>query len=497
MVSPAKTGRMGPTSLRIPAAVAVILVLGLASTGHATWSIVITDVTTQEVALGMATCVNNIDLLAVAGVPVVDRGAGAAQSFVDVEGTRRATIFNGLLNGTPPADILTSLEAFPDHEFRQYGIADTTGGAMSFTGSSNFPFASGVTGSSGSLRYAIQGNLLTGGPVISAIEQAILTTTGDLPARLMAGMEAARATGGDGRCSCPGPDPTACGSPPASFTNSAINGGMVVARRGDSDDPLCDAGGCADGDYFMRLDVAGQTFPNPDPVLQLQTLFDGFRASLEGRPDAIRSRVEFAPVGGGITMMTIVLLDWRGLEVSAPIASLTVEHAPDSDGLSTIGPVVAGGAGTFIVTLTGSAAVGGDRFVVRADDGIRPVILMPNPTLQHVAIDIRPGAEPNPINLNVPGVVPVAILSSATFDAPNAVDRGSLSLAGAAVRLAGRSGHSLCHSGDVNADGLPDLVCQFENDLDAAPGDSAAALGGRIVDGTPIRGVDSIRIVPD
>lgn len=483
--------------MRLGIPVAVVLVLGFASSGHATWSIIITDVRTREVALGMATCVNNIDLLAVAAVPVVDRGAGAAQSFVDVEGTRRATISGGLFAGTPPVDILTALEAFPDHEFRQYGIADTMGGALSFTGSSNFPFASGVTGSSGSLRYAIQGNLLTGQPVISAIEQALLTTTGDVPARLMAGMEAARGMGGDGRCSCPGPDPTACGSPPPGFTNSAINGGMVVTRRGDTDDPLCDAGGCVDGDYFMRLDVAGQSFPNTDPVLQLQTLFDAFRASLEGRPDAVRSRVEFAPVGAGITAATIVLRDWRDLAAGAPIASLTVEHAPDSDGLSTIGPVFDEGSGIFSVTLTASAALGVDRFVVRADDGIRPLILMPNPALRHVAVDIKPGAEPNTINLKAGGVIPVAILSSATFDAPGTVDPASLSLAGAAVRVAGKSGKSLCHANDVNADGRSDLVCQFENELEAAPGDSVAVLGGKAVDGTPIRGLDSIRIVPD
>jgi len=478
-------------------ALGLVLILGFGSNAHATWSILITDTRTQEVALGMATCVNNIDLLAVAAVAVVDRGVGVAQSFVDVEGTRRATIFNGLINGTPPADILTMLELFPNHEFRQYGIVDATGGAVSFTGSSNFPFASGVTGSLGSLRYSIQGNLLTGSPVISATKQAVLTTTGDVPARLMAGMEAARAMGGDGRCSCPGPDPTACGSPPPSFTNSAINGGMFVARRGDTDDLFCSAGGCADGAYFMQLDVTNQTFPNTDPVLQLRTLFDAFRSSLEGRPDAIRSRVAVAPVSAGITMTPIALLDWRDLAVSAPISSLTVEHAPDSDSLSIIGPVVPLGGGIFGVTLTASAAVGVDRFVVRADDGIRPVILMPNPTLRHVQIDIKPGSVQNTINLRAAGVVPVAILSSTTFNAPDMVDPSSLSLAGGTVRVAGRSGRSLCHVQDVNADYLPDLVCQFTNDIDAAVGDSVAVLGGMTIDGTPIRGLDSIRIVPE
>ena len=52
---------------------------------------------------------------------------------------------------------------------------------------------------------------------------------------------------------------TSCGSPPPAFTNSATNGGIVVSRIGDLDDALCDANGCADGDYFMRLNVAFQS----------------------------------------------------------------------------------------------------------------------------------------------------------------------------------------------------------------------------------------------
>jgi hypothetical protein len=475
----------------------LILLPLLESNAHATWSILITDTRTKEVALGIATCVNNLDLLSVAAVAAVDKGVGAAQSFIDTEGTRRATIYNGLVNGIVPADILAMLEAFPNHQGRQYGIVDTTSGTLTFTGSGVFAFASGVTGSLGSLRYAIQGNLLTGSPVITAAQEAILTSNGDLPARLMAGMEAARAMGGDGRCSCPGPDPTACGTPPATFTNSSINAGVFVSRTGDTDDPVCDAAGCADGDYFMRLNVAHQSFPNTDPVLQLAALFSAFRSALEGRPDAIRSRVSFVPESNGATVARVVLLDWRDLAVTVPNVSITLHHAPDSDNLSTIGPVSTLGGGTFAVPLTSSAGEGVDRFVVRADDLIRPVILMPNPVLRHVRIDIKPGNSQNTINLGASGVIPVAILSSTSFNAPAMVDTNSLSLAGGTVRVAGKSGRSLCYVEDVNADGLLDLVCQFNNEIQAATGDTTAVVGGTTVDGTPIRGVDQIRIVPD
>jgi len=42
-----------------------------------------------------------------------------------------------------------------------------------------------------------------------------------------------------------------------------------------------------------------------------------------------------------------------------------------------------------------------------------------------VAIDIKPGSATNPINLDAPGKIPMAILSSATFDAAS-VDRATI-----------------------------------------------------------------------
>ena len=457
------------------------------SVARATWSINITDVETKEVAVGTATCVNAVDLLALASVIVVTKGSGAAQSFVDVEGTRRATIFDGLLNGTPPEDILTALEAFPGHQTRQYGLADTFGGAVTFTGTDALPFAGGVVGSLGSMVYSIQGNLLTGMPVITAAEQALLSSSGDIPAKLMAAMQAARAMGGDGRCSClAGPEATSCGSPPPSFTNSAIVGGMVVARAGDGDDPLCDANGCVDGDYFMKLNIAGQSFPNTDPVIQLQGLFDAFRSSLEGRPDAIQSAVSFGPA-----KMKISLLDWRGLPITIP-SSVTVLHALDSDGLAAIGPAIDHGNGSFEVALTTAAAAGIDRFVVAVDDGIRPVLLMPEPSVEYVAIDIKPGEFPNRITIsrdpNRIEVIPVAILTTATFDAstvdPTTVRFGKTSTEAAPVRAA---------LADADGDGTLDLVLHFRTqDSGLQCGDTSASLTGKTVSGQAIHGSDLI-----
>jgi alpha-tubulin suppressor-like RCC1 family protein len=115
-----------------------------------------------------------------------------------------------------------------------------------------------------------------------------------------------------------------------------------------------------------------------------------------------------------------------------------------------------------------------------------------------VEIDIKPGSDPNSINLGSAGVVPAAILSSATFDAVATVDPDTLALAGASVKMVGKSNKLLCHGEDVNGDNLADLVCQFETaQFLIEPGESIAVLEGNTYDDVLIRGEDVIRIVPE
>ena len=113
-----------------------------------------------------------------------------------------------------------------------------------------------------------------------------------------------------------------------------------------------------------------------------------------------------------------------------------------------------------------------------------------------VTIDIKPGSYPNSINLNSAGVVLVAILSSSTFDATT-VDPASVNLAGARIKLVGKSGRLLSHFEDVNDDHFLDLVCQVVTDQFLIQiGDSIAQLEGMTYGGIKIRGEDSINIVP-
>lgn len=112
-----------------------------------------------------------------------------------------------------------------------------------------------------------------------------------------------------------------------------------------------------------------------------------------------------------------------------------------------------------------------------------------------VTIDIKPGSFPNSINLGARGVVPVAILSSATFDALQ-VDPATVMLGGAAVKRKPH-GRLMASAEDVDGDGLVDLVLHVPTEaLQLGPTDTEAVLEGATFDGTPIHGVDSVRVVP-
>jgi hypothetical protein len=109
-----------------------------------------------------------------------------------------------------------------------------------------------------------------------------------------------------------------------------------------------------------------------------------------------------------------------------------------------------------------------------------------------VIIDIKPHDFPNSINPYGGGTIPVALISTTTFRAPDEVDQNSLRFGhqGTEVSLA------FCHPEDVNADGLPDLVCHFYNSIAGFQvGDTTGILKGRTFSGAALFGMDSIRIV--
>jgi hypothetical protein len=113
----------------------------------------------------------------------------------------------------------------------------------------------------------------------------------------------------------------------------------------------------------------------------------------------------------------------------------------------------------------------------------------------HVAIDIKPGTVPNCFNNDGHGVIPVAILGSATFDVTR-INVASVRLQGLLPKLSG-TGTPLASLEDVNSDGVPDMVIQFQNVAGTfASGASWAAVTGLLVSGQPFGGFDPVCIVP-
>ncbi len=340
--------------------------LAATTTARATWSIIIIDTATNEIAFGSATCLTGFDLQFHLPVLRPGRGAAAAQSFVDTTGTNRRIIWDALRDGVEPSAILDLLAAQdPSHQTRQYVIVDTQGRAVTFSGSQNGPYANGLTGQVGTLVYGIAGNVITGQPVLDMAELAILTTPGGVPEKLMAAMEAAREMGGDGRCSCNPNNPPGCGSPPPSFNKSAHIAFLIDARPGDTLGTCQRTTGCANGSYYMNFNIAFQSSQDPDPVIQLRQLFDDWRASLIGVPDAVESHQHVSPAailadGAMTATLRIELVDWQG-NPATDVTGVLVEHGGNSAGSTQIGTPMNQGGGVFEVELIAGAIVGIDR----------------------------------------------------------------------------------------------------------------------------------------
>jgi hypothetical protein len=114
-----------------------------------------------------------------------------------------------------------------------------------------------------------------------------------------------------------------------------------------------------------------------------------------------------------------------------------------------------------------------------------------------VAIDVKPGSDPNAINCrNANAVIAVAVLTTDTFDATS-VDHRTVTFEGATeTHVDKKTGEPRRHEEDVDGDGDTDLVFHFRLGSTGLTCDSTLALLlGQTVTGQPIWGTDSVHMV--
>lgn len=425
--------RLRPLGGRVLLSLGFLILLGV--TARATWSIVATDTSTGEVGVATATCLNNTHVAKWVPVIVVGQGAAAAQSSGDTGAVNRLIIRDCFRGGDSPTEILATLAATDGaHYNKQYGIVSLYEGVpVSYTGSAAGAAALDVIGEIGTIRYAIQGNVLAGDAVIYETEQTFRNTDGDLATRIMAAMETARSFGGDGRCSCSYSNPTGCGSPPPSFTLSALTACIMVARMGDADG-VCGPNGCAQGPYYLTQKLKG-TAADPDPVITLTRMYNVWRQNLRGVPDHILTEVD-APAtrlpADGITSTDVVLrlVDVDGVPLDSGGQIVTITDVAEPGGHVTIGTPIDNGDGTHQFTVTATTTPGPARLRIEITQGTHVVRLFPDlelgvdpPAELHVGHDFVSAADgavvPLVLDLGATGAgQPYLILFSASGTQP-------------------------------------------------------------------------------
>ena len=260
-------------------------VLCLPATARATWSVIAVDMATGRVVIASATCVNRDDafLMGIQAVVVPGKGVAACQAGVDNTHTNQKLVFAELQKGTAPERIIELLSQDPAFQSRQFGILDLSGRSAGHSGLTNGYVTQDIQGRvpGTQIFYSIQGNILRPGEVVPRAVAAFLGATGAITDRVMAAMEAADASGGDSRCSCPevptgGPQPAI----PCSGKTAHV-AYILMAERNDTNGESHN-----DGKYAMYLTVtqpesggpnAIRAGENLNPVKTLRMRYDTWR----------------------------------------------------------------------------------------------------------------------------------------------------------------------------------------------------------------------------
>lgn len=187
-----------------------------------------------------------------------------------------------------------------------------------------------------------------------------------------------------------------------------------------------------------------------------------------------------------------------GLQIVDPLTGTATRVSPSGPGVPNMQSIAFSPDGTLFGVALASGGPSALLYTINPDTGVPTFVAELSPTfdfrgiafpVRPVAIDIKPGSIPNPINLMAHGVIRVAILSSDTFDAAD-VDVTTLAFGPDGSYPSERPPSRFA---DVDRNGIADLVLHFPTfETGIAIGDTEACLTGNLLDGTPIRGCDAV-----
>jgi uncharacterized Ntn-hydrolase superfamily protein len=236
-------------------------------------------------AWGVAVASKFLAVGAVVPAAAAGLGALATQAFANL-GYRTAGREH-LAAGLSAQDVVDALTAADEgRDQRQLGVVDAAGHAATYTGAGCLPWAGGVVGAPDVGGYAIQGNILAGRHVVTAMEQAWLVSdpASGLGHRLLAALQAGDLAGGDRR--------------------GRQSAGLLVVTAGGG------YGGGSDVLVDLRVD------DHPDPVAELARLLELHHLYF-GRPE------ETLPLEGDLALEVgerlsrlgfATLEEWAGVE---------------------------------------------------------------------------------------------------------------------------------------------------------------------------------------
>jgi uncharacterized Ntn-hydrolase superfamily protein len=157
-----------------------------------TFSIVGVDLATGEIGIGVQSKFLSVGAV----VPFVRAGTGAIATQAYANTSYGPKAFELLASGVEPEAVLEALIAADEgRDDRQVGIVAAGGRSATFTGARCIEAAGGMCGPG----FAAQGNCLAGMPVVAALAETFVNTSGVLVDRIVAALRAAQACGGDKR----------------------------------------------------------------------------------------------------------------------------------------------------------------------------------------------------------------------------------------------------------------------------------------------------------